>query len=98
MTSRLLGAIAALAERLDSGPLTIAMSDYGGFEKVGDLDSPLPTNDERITTEAGDLLLYQGRSFVIYYDTNTWSLTRLGRVEVPPPNNCATSSGPAMSR
>ena len=30
---------------------------------------------------AGDLILYQGRSFVIYYGNNNWSLTRLSKIE-----------------
>jgi len=62
-------------------PLTIEMSDYGGFEKVGDLGAKLPTNDEQITTEAGDLILYQGGAFVIYYAPNSWSFTRLGKID-----------------
>lgn len=71
----------ALCELLADGPLTIEMSDYGDFEKVGSLPETLPRNDERITTEAGDLILYLGSSFVIYYDTNTWNFTRLGKID-----------------
>ncbi|MDO4887650.1 MAG: cyclophilin-like fold protein [Actinomycetaceae bacterium] len=71
----------ALKDLLEKGPLTIDMRDYDGMEKVGDLGQRLPTNDERISTEAGDLILYQGRNFVIYYDSNSWQLTRLGTIE-----------------
>lgn len=70
----------ALKDLLAEGPLTIEMSDYGNFEKVGSLGASLPTNDEQITTEPGDLILYQGNSFVIYYDTNSWNFTRLGKI------------------
>lgn len=70
----------ALAEMLSEGPVTIEMNDYANMEKVGTLPESLPVNDERISTDAGDLILYQGNSFVIYYDTNSWSLTRLGKV------------------
>ena len=56
------------------------MHDYGNFEKVGPLGQSLPTNNEQIHTQAGDLILYQGDQFVIYYDTNTWNFTRLGRI------------------
>ncbi len=70
----------ALKEMLESGSLTINMSDYADFEKVGSLGTSLPRNDEQITTEAGDLILYQGNSFVIYYDTNSWNFTRLGKI------------------
>ena len=67
---------AALKERLAQGSVSIRMNDYGDMEKVGSLGFSL-----RITTRPGDLILYQGNSFVIYYDTNSWSLTRLGRVD-----------------
>jgi hypothetical protein len=71
----------ALMELLSEKPLTIEMRDYGGFEKVGALGQTLPTNDERISTTAGDLILYQGNSFVIYYSTNSWNFTRLGKID-----------------
>ena len=71
----------ALIELLKRGDIAVAMHDYGGFEKVGSLGASIPTNDERITTEPGDLILYQGNQITIYYDTNTWSFTRLGKVQ-----------------
>lgn len=71
----------AIKELLASGPLTVHMSDYGNMEKVGALPQPLPTNDRQINTVAGDLILYQGRNFVIYYDTNSWNFTRLGKID-----------------
>ncbi|MDE6895426.1 MAG: hypothetical protein K2P43_04500 [Lachnospiraceae bacterium] len=70
----------ALVEMLSEGTVTIQMSDYANMEKVGSLPDSLPGNDEQISTEAGDLILYQGNSFVIYYDTNSWNLTRLGKI------------------
>ena len=70
----------ALKELLRAGPITINMRDYGNMEKVGSFGRSLPTNDERITTEPGDLILYQGNSLVIYYAPNTWSFTRLGKI------------------
>lgn len=63
----------ALLSRLKEGPITINMSDYANMEKVGNLGFSLPRNDASIKTQAGDLILYQGNSFVIYYDTNSWS-------------------------
>lgn len=71
----------ALIEKLKQGPVTIDAHDYGNFEKVGDLGFNLPQNDEHIVTVPGDLILYQGRRFVIYYDTNTWDFTRLGKIK-----------------
>jgi hypothetical protein len=70
----------ALKEALSEGPITVNMRDYGSMEKVGSLGMDLPRNDEQITTEAGDLILYQGNAFVIYYAPNSWSFTRLGKI------------------
>lgn len=71
----------ALKELLAQGPLTISMRDYGSMEKVGDIGTDLPANDEQITTEAGDLILYMGSAFVIYYAPNSWNFTRLGKID-----------------
>ena len=71
----------ALYALLQQGDLILLMEDYGGFEKVGTLDCKLPTCDEQITTEPGDLILYQGQQLALYYDTNTWDFTRLGKIE-----------------
>lgn len=70
----------AFAELLREGDLTVEMHDYGNFEKVGSLGASLPRNDTRITTEPGDVVLYQGNRITIYYDVNSWNLTRLGKV------------------
>ena len=66
---------------LKSGDVTIDMHDYGNFEKVGPLGTTLPRNDEQITTAPGDVILYQGNQVTIYYDVNSWSFTRLGKVQ-----------------
>ena len=71
----------ALIEKLDKeGPVTLELHDFGNFEKVGDLPWELPRNDEEITTKPGDLLLFEGNKITIYYDTNTWSFTPLGKI------------------
>lgn len=70
----------ALKELLAQGPLTIQMSDYGNMEKVGPIGQSLPRNDQQITTGPGDIILYQGNSLVIYYDTNSWNFTPIGKI------------------
>jgi len=60
--------------------LTITFSDYGGFEKVGDLGFDLTTNDTTIKTEINDVMLYQGNKIVLFYGQNTYSYTRLGKI------------------
>ena len=71
----------ALLERLENGPVTIEMEDYASMEKVGSLGFSLPRNDRPTDTTACDLILYQGHNFVIYYDSNSWNFTKLGRIE-----------------
>lgn len=71
----------AMKELLAKGPLTIEMSDYGNFEKVGPIGTSLPRNDAYITTEPGDIILYQGNSLTIYYDTNSWNFTRVAKIQ-----------------
>lgn len=68
---------------LAQGPVTVEMADYGGFEKVGPLGTALTASDERITTQPGDVILYQGNQITIYYGTNTWSFTRLATINDP---------------
>lgn len=63
------------------GDVVIEAHDYGNFEKVSALGFSLPQNDTQITTEPGDLILYQGNQFTIYYDKNSWNFTKLGHVD-----------------
>lgn len=70
----------ALLSLLEKGPITYEANDYGNFEKVGEIAYTLPQNDEQITTQPGDVILYQGNNICLYYGTNTWEFTRLGRV------------------
>lgn len=71
----------ALLEQLSEGDISYTAHDYGNFEKVGDIGINLPQNNESITTVPGDVILYQGDNICLYYDTNTWSFTRLGKIE-----------------
>lgn len=70
----------ALKEKLRGGSITLKMNEYGGFEKVGDLPFDLPRNDEKITTEPGDVILYQGNKITVYYGENTWEFTKLAKI------------------
>lgn len=71
----------ALVKRLKQGSITYTANDYGGFEKVGSLGFGLPDDDTEITTQAGDVILYSGNQIVLFYGSNSWSYTRLGRIE-----------------
>lgn len=70
----------ALAEKLTEGGITIAVSNFGGWEKVGDLPWSLPAADEQLTAQPGDVMLYTGRCIVLFYGENSWAYTRLGRI------------------
>lgn len=71
----------ALKEQLAKGNITVEMEDYASMEKVGSLGISLPRNDRPTTTGPGDLILYQGHNFVIYYDKNSWNFTKLGKID-----------------
>jgi len=71
----------ALMAQLQQGIITYEAHDYGNFEKVGSLGYTFPSNDEDITTQPGDLILYQGSNLCIYYDTNSWDFTRIGKLD-----------------
>ena len=73
--------VSAWRELLAKGPLTIDMSDYGGFEKVGSIGTTLTQTNRQITTKPGDIILYQGSSAAIYYGQNTWNFTLLGQID-----------------
>lgn len=73
-------AVDALIELVKDGPLTVQMSMYGGFEQVGSLGTSLPRNDVQTTTRAGDIVLYSGNQIVVFYGSNSWAYTRLGRI------------------
>lgn len=70
----------ALLEKLKEWDIVVNAHDYWNFEKVWELGFDLPTNDEQITTEAWDLILYLWHRIVVYYDTNSWNFTRLWKV------------------
>ncbi len=70
----------ALLKLLETGPVKVDMHDYANMEKVGSLPESLPRNDTYFSTEPGDLVLYLGNQFVIYYDNNSYNFTRLGKI------------------
>ena len=74
-------AVDAFVKMMDNGPVVIQMSDYSGFEKVGPLGANLPASNSRITTQAGDIVLYNGNQIVIFYGSNAWSYTKLGKID-----------------
>ena len=70
-----------LIKTLKKGNVTVNASEYGGFEKVGDLGFSLPTNDENVNTNPGDIVLYQGDKISLFYGSHTWDYTKLGKID-----------------
>lgn len=73
--------VRALAELAGTEGLTVALSGYGGFEQVGSLGKSLPRSDVQTVTEPGDIVLYSGSSIVLFYGSNSWAYTRLGKIQ-----------------
>ena len=70
-----------LIKELKKGNVTVNATEYGGFEKVGDLGFSLPTSDENIGTAPGDIVLYQGDKISLFYGSHSWSYTKLGKID-----------------
>ena len=74
-------AVASFVEMVRENPVSIQMSDYSGFEKVGSLGKSLPTDNRKMTTQAGDIVLYSGNQIVMFYGSNSWDYTKIGRID-----------------
>lgn len=71
----------ALVEKLQQAPVTVTLSSSGGFEIWGALGFSLPTSNQQINAQPGDVILYSGSNICIFYGTNSWSYTRLGKID-----------------
>lgn len=74
-------AVNEFIEMMKESPVTIEMSDYSGFEKVGSLGRNLTASNSQMTTDAGDIVLYNGNQIVMFYGSNSWSYTKLGHID-----------------
>ena len=70
-----------LMERLQQAPVTVTLNSSGGFEIWGALGFSLPTSDQQTTAQPGDVILYNGSNICLFYGTNSWSYTRLGKID-----------------
>lgn len=73
-------AVSDLMALAAGGPITVELSMYGGFEQVGPLGTSLTVDDEQITTQPGDIVLYAGNQISIFYGANSWAYTKLGHI------------------
>lgn len=73
--------VTEIREQLAQGDITVNMSMYGGFEQVGSLGRSFTRNDKQTSTGAGDIVLYSGNQIVVFYGSNSWAYTRLGKIQ-----------------
>ena len=71
----------ALVEKLQQAPVTVTLNSSGGFEIWGALGFSLPTSNQQITAQPGDVILYSGSNICLFYGSNSWSYTRLGKID-----------------
>ena len=71
----------ALVKKLQQASVTVTLNSSGDFEIWGALGFPLPTSNEHINAQPGDVILYGGSNICIFYGTNSWSYTRLGKID-----------------
>ena len=71
----------SLVARLRESPVTVTLNTSGGFEIWGALGFSLPTSNEQITAQPGDVILYNGSNICLFYGSNSWSYTRLGHID-----------------
>ena len=74
-------AVREFVEMMRQEPVTIAMDDYAGFEKVGPLGRGLTASNSQTATTEGDIVLYNGSNIVVFYGSNSWSYTRIGKID-----------------
>ncbi len=71
-----------LMEEVNKKDIVVNMSMYGGNEQVGSLNKRYISHDKHTTTHNGDIVLYNSSNIVVFYGSNTWSYTRLGKMNL----------------
>lgn len=74
--------VLALLKQAQEKDIVVQMDMYGGFEQVGSLGKTYPRDDHQVTTQCGDIVLYSGNNIVVFYGSNSWSYTRLGKMKL----------------
>ena len=74
--------VSALRSDLQAGDIVVSMTMYSNNEQVGPLDKTYPSNDVQTTTNNGDIVLYRSDQIVLFYGSNSWAYTRLGKMDL----------------
>lgn len=70
-----------LVAKLQEASVSVTLNSSGGFEIWGALGFSLPTSNEQVTAQPGDVVLYNGSNICLFYGSNSWSYTRLGHID-----------------
>ena len=71
----------ALTEKLQQAPVGMTLNSSGDFEIWGALGFSLPTSNQQMTAQPGDVVLYNGSNICLFFGSNSWSYTRLGKID-----------------
>lgn len=72
--------VEALVEILKKDDI-VYTATANAFEIYGNIGQSLPTEDRQITSQAGDVLLWARSNICIFFGNNSYSYTRIGRIE-----------------
>ena len=71
----------ALVAKLQEASVTVTLNSSGSFEIWGALGFSLTTSNEQINAQPGDIVLYNGSNICMFYGTNSWNYTLLGKID-----------------
>lgn len=72
--------VKAIKDIVKNGNIIINAHQYGCFEQVGEIGQSIVSNNMQMTTEPGDIVLYNGNNIVVFFGNNSWSYTKLGKI------------------
>lgn len=72
---------ALVAKLQEASAVMVTLNSSGGFEIWGALGFSLPTSNEQINAQPGDIVLYNGSNICMFYGTNSWNYTLLGKID-----------------
>lgn len=90
--------VAALIDILKQGDITFTADKNGNFEMYGDIGHNLPTNNKHISAQAGDVILYSGRYLCLFFGNNSYSYTRIGKINGYSPSELRALLGADQGR
>lgn len=72
-----------IMETVSKEDIVVSMSMYSNNEQVGSLGRKYISDDKQTTTHNGDIVLYNSSNIVVFYGSNSWAYTRLGKIDLP---------------